>query len=104
DAKDPYTRGHSERVALVARRLGEELELPEEDLHDIYLSGLLHDVGKIGVDDRILRKPGQLTDEEFLAIQQHPMIGYEILKGLKNLQKVLPGVRSHHETYNGKGY
>ncbi len=104
DAKDPYTRGHSERVALIARRLGAELHLPEEDLHDIYLSGLLHDIGKIGVDDRILQKPGKLSQSEFQQIQQHPMIGYQILRGLKNLQKILPGVRSHHENYNGKGY
>lgn len=104
DAKDPYTRGHSERVALIARRLGAELNLPEEDLHDIYLSGLLHDIGKIGVDDRILQKPGNLSDDEFRKIQEHPMIGYSILRGLKNLQKILPGVRSHHENYNGKGY
>lgn len=104
DAKDPYTRGHSERVALVARRLGEELDLPQEDLEDIYLSGVLHDIGKIGVDDWILRKPGKLTDDEFKQIQKHPMIGYNILKGLKNLQKILPGVRHHHENYNGCGY
>jgi len=104
DAKDPYTRGHSERVALVARRLGEELQLPENDLQDIYLSGLLHDIGKIGVDDRILQKPGSLTDEEFLEIQRHPMVGYSILKGMKNLHRVLPGVRNHHESYNGTGY
>lgn len=104
DAKDPYTRGHSERVALIARRIGQQMGLPETDLHDIYLSGLLHDVGKIGVDDRILQKPGKLTDDEFKQIQEHPMIGYNILKGLRNLQKVLPGVRSHHEAYNGKGY
>jgi len=104
DAKDPYTRGHSERVALVARRLGAELSLPEEDLHDIYLAGLLHDIGKIGVDDRILRKPGKLSLEEFKKIQEHPMIGYSILQGLKNLHKILPGVRNHHENYNGKGY
>ncbi|MEX1094457.1 MAG: HD domain-containing phosphohydrolase [Planctomycetales bacterium] len=104
DAKDPYTRGHSERVALVARRLAEELGLPDNELHDIYISGLLHDIGKIGVDDRILRKPGKLTDEEFQQIQQHPVIGYNILRGLKNLTNVLPGVRNHHESYNGKGY
>ena len=104
DAKDNYTRGHSDRVALIARRLGEEIGLPPEDLHDVFVSGLLHDIGKIGVDDRILQKPGKLTDEEFAAIQQHPTIGYNILVGLRNLQSVIPGVRSHHETYDGKGY
>lgn len=104
DAKDPYTRGHSERVALIARRLGEEMDLPEDELHDLYLAGLLHDIGKIGVDDRILQKPGSLTEEEFRKVQQHPMIGYMILQGLHNLQRVLPGVRNHHEAWNGKGY
>jgi HD-GYP domain-containing protein (c-di-GMP phosphodiesterase class II) len=104
DAKDAYTRGHSERVALIARRLGQELGLPEDELQDIYLAGLLHDIGKIGIDDRILSKPEQLTDDEFRKIQEHPMIGYTILSGLKNLNRVLPGVRNHHEAYNGKGY
>ena len=104
DAKDPYTRGHSERVALIGRRIGEEMGLPEEDLHDIYLAGLLHDIGKIGVDDNILRKPTQLTDDEFKQIQKHPIIGYNIVSGVKNLQRVIPGVRHHHEAYSGKGY
>jgi len=104
DAKDPYTRGHSERVALVARRLGEQLGLEVGDLDDIYLSGLLHDIGKVGVDDRILAKPGQLTEDEFRQIQLHPMIGFLILQQLKNLKPILPGVRNHHEAFNGKGY
>jgi HD-GYP domain-containing protein (c-di-GMP phosphodiesterase class II) len=104
DAKDPYTRGHSERVALIARRLGQQLNLPDSDLDDIYLSSLLHDLGKIGVDDRILRKPDQLTADEFRQIQQHPMIGFQILQTLKSLQHILPGVRNHHEAYNGRGY
>jgi len=104
DAKDAYTRGHSERVALISRRLGVELGLPPEDLRDIYLSGLLHDIGKIGVDDQILRKTGQLTREEFELVKKHPVIGYNILAGLKNLHVVLPGVRHHHEAYSGQGY
>ncbi len=104
EARDPYTRGHSERVALIARRIGQQLNLPDEDLNDIYLSGLLHDIGKIGIDDQVLRKPGRLTPQEYEKIQQHPMIGYEILHGLKNLQKILPGVRNHHESFNGNGY
>ena len=104
DAKDPYTRGHSERVALLARRLGQEIGLETSDLEDIYLSGLLHDIGKVGVDDRILAKPGQLTEDEFRQIQQHPMIGYQILCQLRNLAQILPGVRHHHEAFNGKGY
>ncbi|MDP1799160.1 MAG: HD-GYP domain-containing protein [Planctomycetaceae bacterium] len=104
DAKDPYTRGHSERVALVARRLSEELGLTDEEKNDIYLASLLHDIGKVGIDDRILRKPEQLTQDEFEQVQRHPDIGYQILKPLKHLQQILPGVRSHHETVNGRGY
>ncbi len=104
DAKDPYTRGHSERVALVARKIGEQLNLPEDDLYDIYLAGLMHDIGKVGIDDRILRKPGALTYSEFKEIQKHPLIGFAIMRGLKNLRKILPGIRNHHENYNGKGY
>ncbi len=104
DAKDAYTRGHSERVALIARSLGQQLGLPTEDLHDIYVSGLLHDIGKIGVDDQILRKVGPLSPEELDQIKRHPVIGYNILTGLKNLQAVLPGVRHHHEGWLGQGY
>ncbi|MDA0832642.1 MAG: HD-GYP domain-containing protein [Planctomycetota bacterium] len=104
DAKDPYTRGHSERVALVARCLADELGLPNSERDDIYLAGMLHDIGKIGVDDRVLRKDDALTPEEFEHIQQHPIIGYNILAGLKNLHRILPGVRNHHENFNGQGY
>jgi len=104
DAKDPYTRGHSERVALIARKLGEEHGLGKKELNDIYLAGLLHDIGKIGVDDRILQKPGELTQDEFKRIQAHPTIGFHILQELKNLHQILPGVRNHHESYNGSGY
>ncbi len=104
DAKDSYTRGHSERVALVAKCLGEEMRLTTQDLEDIHLSGLLHDIGKVGVDDRILRKPDRLNEEEFEQIKKHPEIGCQILAGLENLQHVLPGVRHHHESFNGGGY
>jgi HD-GYP domain-containing protein (c-di-GMP phosphodiesterase class II) len=104
DAKDAYTRGHSERVAAIARRLGEELGLPERDLDDIYQSGLLHDIGKIGVNDAILQKDDSLTDEEFDEVKKHPEIGYNILCGLKSLRPLLPGVRSHHEDFAGTGY
>ena len=104
DAKDAYTRGHSERVALVARILAEELGLPVNEADDIHLSGLLHDIGKVGVDDRILRKESRLDDDEFEKIKQHPEIGCRILAGLANLQHVLPGVRHHHESFDGHGY
>ena len=104
DAKDPYTRGHSERVALIGRRLGKEMGLPEDDLEAIYMSGLLHDIGKIGIDDNVLQKPDVLDDDERDQIKKHPLIGYTILKDIKHLSAVLPGVRSHHEAYNGTGY
>lgn len=104
DAKDTYTRGHSERVALVAKCLGEELGLPDNEIQDIHLSGLLHDIGKVGVDDRILRKQSPLDDEEFQQIKKHPEIGCQILAGLANLERVLPGVRNHHESFDGRGY
>jgi hypothetical protein len=104
DAKDPYTRGHSERVALIARRIAEELGWTGARLQDLYVSGLLHDIGKVGVDDRILRKPDALTAEEFAIVKKHPVIGENILAGLASLKAVLPGVRSHHENWSGGGY
>lgn len=104
DAKDPYTCGHSERVALIARRLGRQMGLADPQLQALYLCGLLHDVGKIGINDEVLKKPGRLTPEEYDHIKQHVEIGYAILSGLKQLRHVLPGVRHHHESYNGKGY
>lgn len=104
DAKDAYTRGHSERVALVAKCLGQELGLPANELDDIHLSGLLHDIGKVGVDDRILRKETQLDADEFEQIKKHPEIGCQILAGLANLEHILPGVRNHHEAFDGTGY
>ncbi|MEX0818613.1 MAG: HD-GYP domain-containing protein [Pirellulaceae bacterium] len=104
EAKDEYTRGHSERVALYGKRLGEELGLGEDHLQRLYLTGLLHDVGKIGVRDAVLRKPGPLTDDEFEEIKQHPDKGWSILQDLAALNYVLPGVLHHHENYNGRGY
>ena len=104
DARDHYTRGHSERVAVVAHRLAEELGFADADLDNVYLAGLLHDIGKVGIDDRVLRKPGKLTDEEFAQIQRHPGLGHDILAGITGLQEILPGVRSHHENFDGTGY
>ncbi|MFM9961841.1 MAG: HD-GYP domain-containing protein [Planctomycetaceae bacterium] len=104
DAKDTYTRGHSERVALVATCLCNELGLPADEIEDIHLSGLLHDIGKVGVDDRILRKESRLNDDEFQQIKKHPEIGCQILAGLSNLERVIPGVRNHHESFDGRGY
>ncbi len=104
DAKDPYTSGHSERVARIAVRLGEELGLSANERGDLYLMGLLHDVGKIGVEDGVLKKPGKLTPEEYRTIQSHVKIGVHILADLKKLHHLLPGVAHHHEHMNGSGY
>jgi HD-GYP domain-containing protein (c-di-GMP phosphodiesterase class II) len=108
DAKDPYTRGHSERVAFISRwiaeRLGEVEPLTEEQIHKVYLTGLLHDIGKIGVDESVLRKKGKLTDEEFDCIKKHPSIGAGILRDIKQMRDIVPGVLCHHERLDGRGY
>jgi putative nucleotidyltransferase with HDIG domain len=104
DAKDPYTCGHSERVARIAIRLAEELDMPAQKRSDLYLAGLLHDVGKIGVNDLVLKKTGPLTPEEYRIIQSHVEIGVTILKDLKKLHHIIPGVRHHHESLDGSGY
>jgi len=108
DAKDQYTRGHSERVAFISRwiaeRLAEEEPLEEEQIHRIYLAGLLHDIGKIGIDEAVLRKKGKLTEEEYEYIRKHPSIGAGILREIKQMHDIVPGVLYHHERIDGKGY
>lgn len=104
DAKDPYTCGHSDRVARVAERIAKHLDLDQRSLNTIYLSGLLHDIGKIGINDDVLRKPGPLTPAEFEHIKMHPELGYKILVDLNELDEVLPVVLHHHENWDGKGY
>jgi putative nucleotidyltransferase with HDIG domain len=104
DAKDPYTCGHSDRVARIGVRLAKELGCDAKMLHTIYMAGLLHDIGKIGIDDAVLRKPGKLTEAEFDHIKQHPELGYRILADLHQLADVLPAVLHHHEQWDGKGY
>jgi len=104
DAKDSYTCGHSERVARVAVELCRELELSELELGEVYLAGLLHDVGKIGIPDSILCKCEPLTAEEFMQIRQHVLIGCRILEDFREFSHLLPVVRSHHERYDGMGY
>jgi putative nucleotidyltransferase with HDIG domain len=104
DAKDPYTSGHSERVARIAVRLAEELGIPAQQRSDLYLAGLLHDIGKIGIDDVVLKKTGPLTSEEYRKIQSHVEIGVTILRDLRKLSHILPGVRHHHERLDGTGY
>ncbi len=104
DAKDAYTCGHSSRVADLAVELAERLNFDSDHIATIRMAGILHDIGKIGVEDSVLRKPGQLTDEEFEKIKQHPVLGYEILQGIRQFRKILPAVRHHHESWDGTGY
>lgn len=104
DAKDPYTRGHSERVARYSIAIGKNLSLPEKEMRDLRISALLHDVGKIGIDDRILRKPGALSDEEFEVMKQHPAKGAAIMSGVAQLIDIIPGMKYHHEKWSGGGY
>jgi putative nucleotidyltransferase with HDIG domain len=104
DAKHRYTRGHSERVALLAREMARALGLGEATAKQYHLCGLLHDVGKIGVPEAILSKPSRLTEEEYEFIKRHPRMGYEILRDIPHLDEILPGVLHHHEAFAGRGY
>ena len=104
DAKDPYTRGHSERVARYAVVLARHMDLTPEEVRIIRLSALLHDVGKIGIDDRILRKPTALTNEEFEVMKTHPIKGALIMGQIPQLKEVIPGIKHHHEKWSGGGY
>jgi HD-GYP domain-containing protein (c-di-GMP phosphodiesterase class II) len=104
DAKDAYTCGHSERVALLSKTLAQEFGLDDHQVERIYMAGLLHDVGKIGVPEAVLRKPGKLTVEEFEQMKRHPAIGAKILHDVKQIQDIIPGVLHHHERFDGRGY
>jgi putative nucleotidyltransferase with HDIG domain len=104
DAKDPYTRGHSERVASLARTIARHLQLPDADQQKVWIGALLHDVGKLGVEDRVLRKIGQLTDEEYEQMKAHTVIGAEIIRSIEPLREMVPTIRWHHEAWNGRGY
>ena len=104
DAKDPYTCGHSDRVARISVRLAQEMGCDAETVNSIYLSGLLHDIGKIGIDDSVLRKPGSLTEAEYEHIKEHVLIGHKILMDVRSLDDVLPVVLHHHESWDGFGY
>lgn len=104
DAKDEYTRGHSTRVANYSRMIARKMNLSEKQCDNIYYMGLLHDIGKIGVSNRIINKPGKLTAEEYDEIKKHPLTGYEILSEIKSRPDLATGARWHHERYDGKGY
>lgn len=104
DAKSTWTKGHSERVATYAERIAVEMGIEEEEIENLRLAGLLHDIGKIGTYDVILDKPGKLTDEEFALIKTHPAQGATILKDIKQLKDIIPLVRGHHERIDGRGY
>lgn len=104
DAKDPYTCGHSERVAHLAAELAGRVGMDREAVERVRIAGLVHDVGKIGVSEAVLTKSGRLTPEEFDAIKKHPEIGHRILRDIPMLRDVLPGVLHHHERWDGNGY
>lgn len=104
DAKDTYTNGHSLRVAEYSKEIARRAGLSEETQGDIYMMGLLHDVGKIGVPDAIINKPAHLTEDEYAVIKNHPIMGARILKNIKDFPKLITGARWHHERYDGMGY
>lgn len=104
DAKDSYTNGHSSRVAEYSKKIAERTGLPFETQNDIYIMGLLHDVGKIGTPDNIINKPGRLTDEEYAEIKKHPGQGAKILENITEFPGLVTGAKWHHERYDGKGY
>lgn len=104
EAKDSYTRGHSDRVSEISVLLGKHLGLSEKDLENLRLGGLFHDIGKIGVPDIILQKNSRLTDDEYSQIKQHPNIGIHILSNATIFNDILPIVEYHHEKFDGTGY
>ncbi|HMC82699.1 MAG TPA: HD domain-containing phosphohydrolase, partial [Candidatus Polarisedimenticolia bacterium] len=104
DEKDPYTRGHSDRVSRYSVLLAKDLGLGSDDVRRVQVGSLLHDVGKIGIDDRILRKPTVLTEDEYRYMKQHPEKGASMLASIKNMKEINPAVRHHHERWDGGGY
>jgi len=104
DGKDKYTRGHSERVARISVAIGRQLGLSEDEIEKLRISALLHDIGKIAIDDSILKKPAALTDEEYEIMKTHPQKGYKIMSQIPAMKDFLPGMYMHHEMVNGQGY
>ncbi len=104
EMRDDYTGNHTKRVMEYSYAIGESLGIEKEGLEALRLSAILHDIGKIGVRDNVLLKPGKLTDEEFELMKKHPVFGEEILNRIKGLEHIIPGVKHHHERYDGRGY
>jgi len=104
DAKDPYTRGHSERVSSYSMAIAKHLGLDSEAVFRVRIGAILHDVGKLGIGDSILQKPAGLTAEEYAVMRRHPEIGSQIMSPIRMLKDILPAIRNHHETWDGKGY
>ncbi|MBF0363222.1 MAG: HD domain-containing protein [Oligoflexia bacterium] len=104
DKKDRYTGGHTKRVAHFSEVIGREMNLSKKELDDLRLAGVLHDVGKIGIDDNILKKRAPLSKEEFDVMKEHPRLGHEIIGNIEGLKTVVDGIRFHHERPDGKGY
>src|SRR5207248_8132749 len=104
DEKDPYTRGHSDRVTKYSLQIAKEMDLPEDFCEILRVSAQLHDVGKIGIEDRILKKPGALTEEEFTIMKTHTSKGANILRPVAQLKEMIPGIELDHEALDGRGY
>ena len=104
EAKDPYTKGHSDRVSEYAVLLGKKLNLPDEDIEKLRIGGLFHDIGKIGIPDSILLKESNLTDEEYAKIKEHPVIGYNMIQHATMFKNILDIFKHHHEKFDGNGY
>lgn len=104
EAKDTYTRGHSDRVSAFSVLIGKKMNLPESDIELLKIGGLFHDIGKIGIPDSILLKPGKLTDDEYSEIKNHPNIGAHILGNTTFFKDIIPIVKHHHERFDGRGY
>lgn len=104
DANDPYTAGHSKRVAQYAKMIASRMDFSPDEIEEIYYAGLIHDVGKLGIDNKIINKNGSLTNEEFSEIKRHPVLGYEILKDISVKGKFADGAKCHHERIDGSGY
>jgi HD-GYP domain-containing protein (c-di-GMP phosphodiesterase class II) len=104
DGKDPYTRGHSERVSRFSIAIAQRMGIPDDEVEKIRISALLHDVGKIGIDDNVLKKPSALTDEEYEIMKKHPQKGYKIMSQIPAMKEFLPGMYMHHEMVDGRGY